>query len=151
MKSEFSILVLAIIVLTLGGAAEELLPKPLGVGFPFLFCAAIWFAYRTTHTAAFIFALATGTAEDALSGLPFIMSASYFVLASTVIRLFRLPTLVAPLLYFGYQFWLWLWVSPLQGNLCMRSLLALPIGAGTILIVAALLDCVQREGGLGEK
>lgn len=151
MKSEFSLLVFAIIVLILGGAAEELLPKPFEVGFPFLFCATIWFAYRTTHVASFIFALAVGTAEDALSGLPFMMSASYFVLATAVIRILRLPTVVAPLLYFGYQFWLWLWVVSLQGNLFMRSLLALPIGAGTMLVVTTVLDYVQREGGLNEK
>lgn len=151
MKSECAYLMFAVVVLVLCGAAEELFPKLLGVGFPFLFCATVWFAVRTTSTAAFVFALAAGTAEDALAGLPFVTSTSYFVLAVFATRFFRLPDVLAPCFYFGYQFWLWLWVPDLQGSLFMRGLLALPIGAGVAFFLSVLLDAGLRGGGLDEK
>ena len=151
MKSECAYLMFAIVALVLCGAAEEMFPKPLGVGFPFLFCATVWFAVRAASTAAFVFALAAGTAEDALAGLPFVMSASYFVLAVFATRFFRLPGIFASFFYFGYQFWLWLWVPDLQGSLFMRGLLALPVGAGVAFCLSVLLDACLRGGGLDEK
>ncbi len=151
MRSEFALLAFAMAALVFGGAFEELLPKPFGVGFPILLCASIWFARRARPTAAFVFVLAAGTVEDALAGLPFVMSASYFVLAAFVVRFLWVPGVFAPLFYLGYQFWLWLWVVDLQGSLFMRALLALPVGAGTALGVTWLLDAVQREGGLDER
>ena len=105
MKTEFTALTFAIVVLIFGGAAEELSPNFLGVGLPFLFSIVIWFAMRTTYLATFVFALAAGTMEDALAGLPFVMSTSYFVLSAATMRIFRLPVVIAPLLYLGYQFW----------------------------------------------
>ncbi len=151
MKTEFAFLAFAIVLLVLSGAAEEMSPNLLSVGLPFLFCAVIWFAMRTTYLATFVFALAAGTMEDALAGLPFVMSTSYFVLSAAVVRLFRLPVVVAPLLYLGYQFWLWLWVADLNGNLFTRLLVALPLGAGVAFCVSELLDYITHEGGLYEK
>lgn len=151
MKTEFTALTFAIVVLIFGGAAEELSPNFLGVGLPFLFSVVIWFAMRTTYLATFVFALAAGTMEDALAGLPFVMSTSYFVLSAATMRIFRLPVVIAPLLYLGYQFWLWLWVADLNGSLFTRSLVALPVGAVVAFIVSEALDYIVHEGGVYEK
>ena len=59
MKSNVVQLVLALMALVLGGAAEELLPKVAGIGFPVLLAAALFFLLQ---------GLAGGALKSAMHG-----------------------------------------------------------------------------------
>ena len=70
--------VFALGVLCLGGAAEDMLPKVAGVGFPVLLSAVLVMATRRPIVPAVLFAVAAGACEDALSSLPLMTSPSTF-------------------------------------------------------------------------
>ena len=82
MKTEVVQFVFAALVLVFGGAAEELLPKVLGVGFPVLLSATLLVSARASAPAALLFALAAGALEDALCGLPAATGIGFFTLAA---------------------------------------------------------------------
>ena len=86
MKGDLVQLAFALIVLVLGGALEDMLPHFLGVGFPVLLMSALFVAPRRSAVPAVLFGMAAGGCEDALSGLPFAASVSFFALAALVSR-----------------------------------------------------------------
>lgn len=142
--------VLALLTLVVGAAAEELLPKFLGLGFPVLLSAVPVLASRRPLALSVIYALAAGGVEDSLSALPFLTSASVFLVLSALARWTRLPHLVAVFAYPAYQVWLCLWCSGLQGGFFGRFLLAFPLGALTsVAVTAALLWC-ERKAAVDE-
>ena len=150
MKNNAVRLVLAVVTLVLGAAGEELLPKTLGVGFPLLLCAVVYFAVRFPTSFAILVALGAGASEDAVSGLPFFTSVSYFLLVAAAARLTQLPYLIAPVAFPLYQVWLCLWTLTLSGSIFTRILLSFPVGILTMAGVAAVLGHVERKAAVDE-
>ena len=151
MKSELVRLSLALIALVLGCAAEELLPKPLGVGFPALFAASAYFAARRSPVEGILFALAAGAAEDALSSLPFATSAVFFAATAALLRGFRLPLAFVPAAWGAYQLWLWIWMgSSLEGSVFSRAVAALPTGAAAMFAAFWILFWADGKGAVDE-
>ena len=150
MKNNAVRLVLTVVTLVLGAAGEELLPKALGVGFPLLLGAVVYFAVRFPVSTAILVALGAGAAEDAISGLPFFTSVSFFLLVGAAVRLTQLPYLVAPLAFPLYQVWLCLWTLDLSGSVFTRILLSIPLGVLTVAVVAAVLHHVERKAAVNE-
>lgn len=143
--------VLALVTLVLGAAGEELMPKILCVGFPFLIGATVFFASRASRTLFVLFALAAGAAEDSLSGLPFLTSASFFLFVAALIRLTQLPYLVAGLAFPVYQLWLCIWSPELIGSVFARVLMSIPIGAVTSVGMMWLLASIERREAVDEE
>ena len=141
----------AALVLVFGGAAEELLPKVLGVGFPVLLSASLLMAARRPVLDAVLFVVAAGALEDALCGLPAATSIGFFVLAAAACRVpwLTLPGLV--LAFPLYQAWLWLWLPVLNGSIFNRLLLAFPFGAVTAVVTGLLLIWLERKAVLHAK
>ena len=141
----------AVLTLVLGAAAEELLPKPLGVGFPVLLAAVQFWAMSGFPLSMALYALAAGAVEDSLSSLPVMTSASYFLAVAAVVRWSELPRGAIVLTYPIYQIWLWIWIPSLQGNAFHRILMALPVGLAAAFAVWAVLAAVKRGGGVDEE
>lgn len=150
MKNSSIRFVLALLTLVIGAAAEELLPKFLGVGFPVLLSAIPVVALQRPIALPVLYALAAGGMEDAISGLPLLTSASFFLVVTALSRWTHLPYPLALLAYPVYQVWLRLWCSDLQGSVFGRCLLALPVGAVTFAVVVAVLRTVERKAGADE-
>lgn len=150
MKNSVLHFVFALMVLVFGAAAEELLPKFAGVGFPVLLMAVQTTSVRRTAVEMAVFALAAGTMEDALSALPMMTSASCFLAIAALVRWTRLPVGAAALTYPVYQLWLLVWMPALKGNMFHRLLLSLPVGVVTALAVGWLLVRLERKAALGE-
>lgn len=142
--------VIALLTLVLGTALEELLPKFLSVGFPFLLAAVPVFSLRRPLLLSIVFSLAAGGAEDAISALPFMTSASYFLLLAALVRWTRLAYPMAFVAYPAYQLWLSLWLVGLKGSVCLRVLLAMPIGIVTFLLMACVVTLLERKAGVDE-
>lgn len=138
---------MAIIV---AAALEEMFPKVLSVGFPFLLGATVFYAVRAPSALCVLFALAAGGAEDSLSSLPFLTGPSFFVLIAALVRITQLPYVVAPLAFPVFQLWLFIWVPDLDGSVFLRGLLALPLGAVAIGAVAYILDRLERRAAADE-
>ena len=148
MRNSFLQLVFGALVLMLGSAAEELLPKVLGVGFPVLLVAVQFCAVRRSLPVALIFAVAAGAAEDALSSLPAMTSVSYFAGTALLMRWADLPRVATLLTYPAYQLWLRLWVPGLGGGVFNRTLAALPAGVVTAFAVVWALAAAERKGAI---
>ena len=58
MANELAQLILSVLVLVFGAGVEELAPKFLGVGFPVLLCAVMFFASRRPMASSALFAIA---------------------------------------------------------------------------------------------
>lgn len=152
MKKEVVQIVIALFTLALGGALEELAPKLLGVGVPVLLSAALAFAASRKPLPGLLFAVAAGAAEDALSGLPFALSLSFFTVLAGLLRGFKLPLLALSPAFFLYQIWLWIWLgASLNGNIFTRLAMALPLGCATLVVVTALLRWIDRKAAVHEK
>ncbi len=125
--------------LVLGAAAEELFPKALGVGFPFLLAGVPFFADKRPIALPILYALGAGAAEDALSSLPPLASASFFLFLAALVRWtpFRNPILA--LAYPVYQVWLGIWCVHVQGGVFGRVIVAFPAGAAAFLAMTGLL------------
>lgn len=126
-----------LIVLVLGGALEELLPKMLGVGVPILLGWTLFAAVHRNAPTVVVLAIAAGAFEDALSALPFLTSVSFFVVAALVANrvcgergLAVLPALMVA--YPLYQAWLWLVAVPV-----VPSAWGLVLGAACLMSLAA--------------
>ena len=150
MKSDFVQLVIALLVLAIGGAVEEMMPKILGVGVPVLLMATVFFTARRTPLAALLFALAAGAVEDSLSSLPGLTSVSFFMLAAVTARFSRLPAVCMALAHPVFQLWLWLWIPGLSGGVFGRVLVSLPVGFSTAFLTTLVLWWVDRKGAVGE-
>lgn len=144
-------LVFAVLTLVLGAAAEELLPKMLGVGFPVLLAAVQFMAVRRPALAAALFAIAAGAVEDAISSLPVMTGASFFLPLAFLTRWSGLPRGVALLSYPLFQLWLGIWVPGLQGNVFHRILMAVPVAVATAWAVGAVLVWAERGAALDEE
>lgn len=145
MASDFVQFALAVIALVAGAALEELAPKTLGVGFPFLLMASQFFAARRGALAMAAFAIAAGAAEDSVSMLPAMTSVSYFLALAVLTRFAGHPREIALLGYPGYQLWLHLWVSDIKGGIFSRLLVSLPTGFATAFAVWAALSWMERK------
>lgn len=150
MRSDTVRYVLALIALVVASALEELFPKVLSVGFPFLMGATVYYAVRAPSILCMLFALAAGGAEDSLSSLPFLTGPSFFILIAALIRITQLPYVVAPLAFPIFQLWLNIWIPDLDGSIFIRGLLALPLGAASIGAAAYLLDRSERRAAADE-
>lgn len=142
--------VLALFALVLGAAAEELLPKISGVGFPFLLAVVPFVARRRPILLPLAYALAAGATEDALSALPALASAGFFLAFVSLMRWTRLPKSVAFLAFALYHAYLSLWCSSFSTPLFMRLAVALPVGAVTFGAMHILLAWVERKAALDE-
>ena len=141
----------AALVLVFGGAAEELLPKVLGVGFPVLLAAALFLSARRSLPSALLFAVAAGALEDALCGLPAVTSIGFFTLAALACRLPWTSWTGAALAFPLYQAWLWLWLPALNGSIFNRLLLAFPFGAVTAVATGFVLVWLERKAVIDAK
>ena len=139
-------------VLVLGTGLEELLPKFLGVGFPLLLTAVLLMSVREWTVAALtLFAIAAGTMEDAISSLPTMTSASFFLIVALISRWPGTPRMSAAFAFPCYQIWLSVWTGGFGGGLCTRILLSLPIGVLTILTVGTALTWLSGKAAIDEQ
>lgn len=150
MRNSVLRLVFGVLVLVLGGAAEDLLPQLGGVGAPVLLVAALFMAQRGTLVEWLVFAVAAGAMEDALCDLPTAASVSYFLASAAVVRFVGLPRLVAALAYPGYLIWLWIWTGSIDGAIFTRLLLSVPVGFATALAVGVLCAAAERRAAINE-
>ena len=152
MKKDIIHLVIALFTLALGGALEELLPKMMGVGVPILLSATAYFAVRRTPLQGILFAVAAGAAEDALSGLPFVLSVSFFTAVAGLLRGFKLSIFFAAPAFLCFQIWLWIWLgSSLNGNVFSRLFAAVPVGVATLAVTYGILRWIDGKGAVDEK
>lgn len=150
MKSEFTRLLLGLLVLIAGGSAEDLLPKVFGAGLPLLLALAVMVATRWTALETVLFAVTAGALEDALSGLPPAMSVSFFLAAAVLSRQAVMPRSVTVLSYAAYQLWLSLWLSLPVSVLFSRMLLAVPLGLLAMAAAELSLRYLERKAAVDE-
>ena len=149
--SEFTRLALTVLVLVLGAAAEELLPKFLGVGFPVLLVTVPLLAPRCTRTEGLAFAAAAGALEEALSSLPPMSGVSFFLALAALVRRFGLPGVLSGFAHPVYQVWLSVWCVRIGGGVFGRILLAFPIGFLTAAAVGAAINWLCRKAAVDEQ
>ena len=138
-------------ILVIGGAAEELLPKVLGVGFPILMAAVQYRAVKRPIVELVAFAVAAGIMEDSLCSLPIGANISYFLIVALAVKFVDLPRFAAVLTYPIYQLWLVVWAPACQGNIYARLALSLPIGTITAFAVITALLLIERGARLNDK
>ena len=151
MRNNFLVLAFSLVVLCLGASAEELLPKLLGVGFPFLLASVQVVAVRGSLAAVMMFAVAAGGIEDALSSLPPMTSVSFFLIAMAFARRSDLPLAASLLTYPAYQVWLSAWTGGLGGGVFGRILVSLPVGMVTAIAVWWVIRIAERRAALAEQ
>lgn len=147
MKDSFVQLAFSLLALCLGGAAEDLMPKVLGVGFPVLLAACAYFAGRGTALNAMLFAIVAGAFEDALSGLAPALSISFFLGSALVVRSGVLGHLATWLVLPAYELWLWIWMPQLDGSVFARLVMAFPLGALALVATGTVLAWAERRAG----
>ncbi len=155
MKSDLVHLAFAFLVLVVGGALEELLPKVYGVGAPILMMATLFIASRRPLPVALLFAVAAGAMEDALTSRTPGLGGSlalFFVLAYAARTARTLPVWLAlplypccQLLFFADRFF-----DGRGGETCLRFLAAIPVGAATAAVTWAALLALERRAALDE-
>lgn len=143
--------VLMTLVLVTGAAAEELLPKVMGVGFPVLLTAVQFFALRCNLPTVLAFAFAAGAMEDALCSLPTITSIGYFLCVAVAVRWTGLSAAVTAVTYPVYQVWLSVWMIGFGGSVYTRILLSVPFGVVTAFAVGGVLAWASRKAAVGEQ
>jgi len=144
--------VFGFVLLVFGAGFEELLPKCLGVGFPFLLTSVQVLATGGGNLPVLIvLTVVAGAFEDALSSLPFLASVSYFILVALIVRGVGLPRLLALLTYPCYQLWLAVWTSGSGAGIFSRLLLSLPIGGLTACVAGMVVAWVGGKGAVGER
>ncbi len=151
MKSDVVQFAFAFLVLVFGGAAEELFPKFLDVGFPFLLMASVFLAPRRTMFTAVLFAVAAGSVEDAISSLPVATSVSFFTLAALVVRTAHLSYAVMGVVHPIYQIWLWMWRLDADGGVFGRVLVSILTGPVAALAAILFLVWLERRAAIGER
>lgn len=147
-KNDLVQFVLALLALVIGGAAEELLPKAAGVGFPVLLAATVYFARRRRTAEAVIFAVAAGALEDALCSLPAVTGPSFFLVVTALARWTAFPAGSWALVYPAYQLWLGLWVAEASVRVFGRLIVSLPVGAAAMAGVWTLLAWAERKAAV---
>ena len=142
---------LAVLVLVLGAAFEELIPGVFGIGVPILMAAVSFMASCQAGPGALAFAVTAGAIEDGLSSLPPMTSASYFLIMALFSRRFGPSCSFLALAYSGYQVWLSVWVVSIGGEVFRRVLLAYPAGLVTAFVVNLALNWLCRKAAIGER
>ena len=150
MKSEFIKVLVGLIAIIVGGAAEEMLPKAADVGVPLLMASSVFMAMKLQVQATVMFAIAAGAVEDALSGLPPATSSSFFLAVAALARWSEFPRGALVLAYPLYQWWLWVWTGGAYGVLFNRLLIALPLGLVSAVIAWAIFAWVERGAAVDE-
>ena len=150
MRNNFANFVFAVVVIVAAGAAEEMLPKFFGTGFPLLLAASAFFASEVRSPAALVFAVAAGAMEDALSSLPVMTSSSAFFFAALAARYSGMPRATAVAAYPIYRLWLAVWSPSSAGNLYANLLASVPAGFVAAFAVAAALSYLRRKAALDE-
>lgn len=150
-KSEITKLVFSILALFCGAALEQLCPKTSGVGFPVLLAIAQFESRDSAALPAMLFAVAAGGVEDAISSLPIMTSASYFLLVAVMTRWAGLPRALLLLTYPGYQVWLRIWVGSSFENIYNRLLVALPMGIVTGFVVWGAFMWLKERSAIDEE
>ena len=148
MKKDLVQLSIAFFALVFGGALEELLPKFAGAGFPVLLMSVVYVASRRSVATVFLFAIAAGAMEDALSALPFATSLAYFVLVAAFVKATGLVESAFAFSFPVYQLWLRMWSANLNGGVFGRFLVSIPLGLATAVAVWAVLRLVERKGAV---
>ena len=148
MKSDIVQIVLALLVLVIGGSVEELLPKLGGVGFPVLMSATVFMASRRRVLQAICFAIAAGAVEESLAGLPPVTGVSFFLVVAALARWSEFPHGALVMAYPLYQGWLRLWAEAEYGSVFYRVLLAVPIGMATAFATWAVLVWAERRAAV---
>lgn len=151
MKNSSIQFLLVMTVALLAAAAEEALPKFLGVGFPVLLTAVQMFAVSRPAAVMMFAAIVSGALEDAISSLPMMTSISYFLAVAILTRWTDIPRSATILTYPLYHLWLWVWVADLEGGLFSRVAAALPIGVVTAMAVAAVVPWIERKVAVDEQ
>lgn len=141
----------SLVVLCIGGAFEEMLPKVACVGFPVLLSAVHVIASRQSAVLSVLFAISAGALEDSLSSLPLMTSVSFFLMAAVFVRRVGIPYASALLVYPAYQIWLAAWTGGLGASVFLRVLLAVPIGAVTVAAVWRAVCMAERRAAIGEQ
>jgi hypothetical protein len=149
-KSEFVQLVLALMALVVGGAAEEILPKFAGAGFPLLMASSVFMAMRLGVPATVMFAVAAGAVEDSLCALPPATSSSFFLAVAALARWSDFPHGALVMAYPLYQWWLWAWTGGSGGVLFSRMLVALPLGIASAVMAWGALAWAERRAAVDE-
>ena len=150
MRNELVQMAIALGALVFGGAAEELLPKFRGVGFPVLLMASIFIASRRGPRQMFMFAAAAGAFEDALSSLPYAASMTFFCMAAVFVKTMEAERSAYVFAYPLYELWLRVWSADLAGGVFGRFLVSIPVGLATALAVSAALRSIDRRGAVDE-
>lgn len=150
MRNKFLQFIYGLMVLVIAGAAEELFPKFMNVGFPFLIIAVAVLAVRRASLFAYVFALVACLMEDSLSHLPLLTSVGFGLALSLIVRRFNLPRSFGLLIYPLYELWLVMWIPSLLGQVFLRALIALPIGGVTLLVLGRLLPWIERKIALDD-
>lgn len=148
MKSDIVQIVLALLVLVIGGSAEDLLPKIAGVGFPVLMSATVFIASRRRISLAICFSVAAGAIEESLSGLPPATGVSFFLVVAALARWSEFPHGALVMAYPLYQGWLRLWSEAEYGSVFYRALVAVPVGMVTALATWAILVWAERRAAV---
>ena len=150
MKQDAAMFVFSVLSLVVCAAVEDLSPKFLDLGLPFVMAAAIVFSDRNlfswTHT--IVFAAAAGAIEDALCGFPPATSASFFAAAAFAVRKLSLSPLVSSLAFPLYLVWLWTWGLVSGGGNYLRFVFFAPFGLVATFVVSRLVWACAGKAGL---
>lgn len=149
MRNDILQVVFLFLALIVGAGCEELLPKVFGVGFPVLLMSAQFLAARGRSSLGFLFAIAAGAVEDALSSLTPMTSVSFFLLVAVLVRRTGAPWYLVALTYPCYQLWLTVWTGGL--NVFTRILLSVPIGFLTAFVVGRIVFDFLRRAAIDER
>ena len=133
------------------GAAEEMLPKFLGAGFPMLLAATLALSVSPGVALAVVFAVAAGGFEDSLSHLPIFASASFFLVAALVVRRTGHPVVATAIAGPAYQVWLAVWMPNLGGGVFGRILTAVPLSLVAACVVGAAVAIARHKAALDEQ
>ena len=150
MKADVSKFVFSALWLVACAAAEDLSPKFLGLGLPFVMAAAAAFSSRRlfSWTHAMVFAAAAGAIEDSLCGFPPATSASFFAVAAFASRKLSLSVFASAIVFPLYLLWLWTWGLVSGGGNYLRFVLFAPFGLVATLVVSGLVAVSARKAGL---
>ncbi len=150
MKNNVTLIVLAAFAIVFGCAAEEMLPKAAGMGFPVLLSVVLATAPRRDWFSLAVFAVAAGGAEDAISSLPMMTSPVCFLAVAAFVRRWELPPAVTSAAFPFYQLWLALWPSGVEGSLFVRMSISLCTGAATLWVVSHACLWIERKAAVDE-
>jgi len=151
-KNSLLQLAFGLAVLILGAAAEELLPKVLGVGFPVVLASVpVLAAGRGSILTRLVLAVVAGALEDALSGLPVMTSVSYFLAVTFLVDRLDCSRILVPLAYPCYQLWLAVWSDVTGGGVFTRLFLSVPVGAVTAMAAGWLIAKARKGAAVDEQ